>query len=150
MSCIDAAIIKALVEHIGMDPEDVPATGDTKVNVSFGTTEQDGTTYITITENDTNQPIKTGDMFIVKHIDTSELSYHYCIERANFIKHTARFIDFVGERSFTVNGSTITTNISAEYYEPIGVYRGNSLELLSNALRNLTAFVAKNHAQDAS
>ena len=24
MSCIDAAIIKALVEHIGMDPEDVP------------------------------------------------------------------------------------------------------------------------------
>ena len=24
MSCIDAAIIKALVEHIGIDPEDVP------------------------------------------------------------------------------------------------------------------------------
>ena len=24
MSCIDAAIIKALVEHIGMNPEDVP------------------------------------------------------------------------------------------------------------------------------
>ena len=27
MSCVDAAIIKALVEHIGMDPEDVPVGG---------------------------------------------------------------------------------------------------------------------------
>ena len=27
MSCVDAAIIKALVEHIGMDPEDVPIGG---------------------------------------------------------------------------------------------------------------------------
>ena len=27
MSCVDAAIIKALVEHIGMDPDDVPIGG---------------------------------------------------------------------------------------------------------------------------
>ena len=146
MSCIDAAIIKALVEHIGMDPDDVGSShGDTKLNVSFGTTEQDGNTYITITENDTNQPIRGGDMFIAKHIDTSELSYYYCIERANFIKHNARFIDFVGERNFTVNGSTITADLSAKYFEPIGVYRGNSLELLSNALRLLTSFVGQQY-----
>ena len=146
MSCIDAAIIKALVEHIGMDPDDVGSShGDTKLNVSFGTVEQSGMTYITITENDTNQPIRPGDMLIVKSKhDPDFLCYYYCIQR--IYPNSIRFIDSLAAQNYTLDGSTITTNINAESYEPIGVYRGNSLELLSNAIRNLTGFIATSHA----
>ena len=145
MSCIDAAIIKALVEHIGMDPDDVDSShGDTKLNMSFGTVEQNGMTYITITENDANQPILPGDMLIVKQKNTSELSYYYCIERNTGAKHI-RFLDTLAGRNCTLDGSTITTDLLAEYYEPVGVYHGNSLELLSKALINIGGFIAFTH-----
>ena len=35
MTCIDAAIIKALVEHIGMNPDDVPDDGGEQVQESI-------------------------------------------------------------------------------------------------------------------
>ena len=36
MSCIDSAIIKALVEHIGMNPDDIPTTGGAGSGTSTG------------------------------------------------------------------------------------------------------------------
>ena len=40
MSCIDAAIIKALVEHIGMDPDSIGGSSDTAsiINATWSTT----------------------------------------------------------------------------------------------------------------
>ena len=35
MSCIDSAIIRALVEHIGMNPDEIPTTGGTSSGTSI-------------------------------------------------------------------------------------------------------------------
>ena len=51
MTCIDAAIIKALVEHVGMDPDGVqlgsPITGEAPINVS-----EDKKVSITVNSDD--------------------------------------------------------------------------------------------------
>ena len=73
MTCIDAAIIKALVEHIGMNPDDVPVQGggsEDPTNI-FDTTKYtkidngsiDTDSYsITNVNND----LKVGDIMVVK------------------------------------------------------------------------------------
>ena len=45
MSCIDSAIIKALVEHIGMNPDEIPTGGansPTLINATWSTKTVDG------------------------------------------------------------------------------------------------------------
>ena len=49
MSCIDSAIIKALVEHIGMDPDSVGGSSATTsvINAPWSTTEREGYNLLT-------------------------------------------------------------------------------------------------------
>ena len=51
MTCIDAAIIKALVEHIGMNPDDVPIGGGS--GSGSGGSEQSSSTFLDATWDDT-------------------------------------------------------------------------------------------------
>ena len=112
MSCIDAAIIKALVEHIGMNPEDVPvgsphecikytagegiaisgdnvisattnAGTDEKLNVTFSTGELDGTNVIKVEAPDYIYDfILPGDVLIVENINNKKKQYYF-IRSAN-------------------------------------------------------------------
>ena len=52
MTCIDAAIIKALVEHIGMNPDDVPIGGGS--GSGSGGSEQSSSTFLDATWDDTS------------------------------------------------------------------------------------------------
>ena len=52
MTCIDAAIIRALVEHIGMNPDDVPIGGGS--GSGSGGSEQSSSTFLDATWDDTS------------------------------------------------------------------------------------------------
>ena len=85
MSCIDAAIIKALVEHIGMDPEDVPVGGTTQGHTSIETYRDDcvmSTTNIsgiTLVNVDTpaDRPLRVGD--VVRYVANGVLTTWYIV-----------------------------------------------------------------------
>ena len=72
MTCIDAAIIKALVSHIGMNPDDVPTTGSNDSSNVFDTsryTKRDNLsvteTALRITYDEATDNLKVGDVFIM-------------------------------------------------------------------------------------
>ena len=158
MSCVDAAIIKALVEHIGMDPEDVPVGGTTQshatdelLDISFGTTEQDGNEYITITKPNSVLigVLRPGDMIVVESKESGTRYYHICVQAFQYM-NLVRFIhsEYGAERAYTEaidDKSTIITPIEANLYRPVGVYRINSLESIVRAAKMFFAFAASKH-----
>ena len=83
MSCIDAAIIKALVEHIGMNPDDVPiGSGSSGSNLSwkkvylYKFTTTDGEFTYQDTNNEMNKDIiQIGDIFRVRNSDGELCDY---------------------------------------------------------------------------
>ena len=86
MSCIDAAIIKALVEHIGMNPDDVPIGGGSsgsnlswkKVNLSKFTTTDDEITFQDWINDMNKDLIHIGDIFRVRNSDGELCDYIVC------------------------------------------------------------------------
>ena len=87
MSCIDAAIIKALVEHIGMNPDDVPIGGGSsgsnllwkKVYLYKFTTADGYFTYQDGLNNEMNKElIQIGDIFRVRNSDGELCDYIVC------------------------------------------------------------------------
>ena len=82
MSCIDAAIIKALVEHIGMNPDDVPIGGSSGSNLSwkkvklYKFTTTDGEFTYQDENNEMNKDIiRRGDIFRVRNSDGELCDY---------------------------------------------------------------------------
>lgn len=181
MSCIDAAIIKALVDHIGMDPSDVPvgsphecikytagegininennvisstnackcaAVADEQLDLTFSTTINEEQPRITIkTKDDKNitHYIQLGDMLVIETTNNSTRLYCYCIE-SNVLSNKLSFVGISGIRNFTVSANTLITDYPTNAFRPIGIYRINSLELVSNALKLLTGIVATSNA----
>ena len=86
MSCIDAAIIKALVEHIGMNPDDVPIGGGSsgsdlswkKVYLQKFTTADDYFTYQDLNNDKNKDQIQIGDIFRVRNSDGELCDYIVC------------------------------------------------------------------------
>ena len=180
MSCVDAAIIKALVEHIGMDPSDVPvgsphecikytageginingdnvisstntckcaAVADELLDVQFGTANSGSGTVITLSRDNIDKYIKPGDMLVVKYnSDNGSLYYHFCTF-ANHIGHIVRFVRGSTESTYTVNGSTLTTDIDGSTYIPVGLYRIHSTEMAIEALRTIAPWLSAKISQ---
>ena len=182
MSCIDAAIIKALVEHIGIDPEDVPvgsphecvkytagegiaisgdnvisstntckcaAVADELLDVQFGTAESDSGTVITLSKDNIDDYIKPGDMLVLESKSDSNYRYYHFCTFANHIIHIVRFVSGGTESTNYVNGSTLTTDISASSYNPVGLYRIHSTEMTIEALRNMVPWLSTKLQQSA-
>ena len=81
MSCIDAAIIKALVEHIGMDPDSVGSSnGSSVINGTWGTgtIPESSTTARTFTLP-AEESIKFGTCLKLYSKDNEQVDYYYCI-----------------------------------------------------------------------
>ena len=85
MSCIDAAIIKALVEHIGGNPDDVLSGNERTIFPNSSYTKSNNTTFksstsgainptITI-EYNSSTPIKVGDVIEFTRSDDSIVHY---------------------------------------------------------------------------
>ena len=156
MSCIDAAIIKALVEHIGMDPEDVPV-GDTtqshatdeKLNVTFSTGELDGTNVIKVEAPDYIYDfILPGDVLIVENNSNKKKKYYFILSAnstlSKFIVIDTNWSTY--EFELPTNKSMLT-NIDASYYTPIGVFRPRSAETLSMAVMILMRYTYLNRKE---
>ena len=82
MSCIDSAIIKALVEHIGMNPDDVGSSGagsdvfdTTKYTKRDILTVEDDGLYINTTNTD--PAVKLGDIFVVDSTTNGKIAYGF-------------------------------------------------------------------------
>ena len=113
MSCIDAAIIKALVEHIGGNPDDVH-TGSSNTGVDWSSLT-DGYFY-RIIKNSENQ-------LIVKYIGGSENEASFTspiigklevingsFEKFMFFPPTSKNKAFFARSSVAINGARIISN----------------------------------------
>ena len=85
MSSIDAAIIKALVEHIGMNPDEVPTGGsstDTIIPVTWSTQNVDGYDMLAFSLPEGSE-IKIGTCLKLTYIynGNNREWYLYCVQR---------------------------------------------------------------------
>ena len=80
MSCVDAAIIKALVEHIGMDPDSVGSSnGSSVINATWGTGTIPETSYTCRTFTlPAGESIKLGTCLKLYNKDKEQVDYFYC------------------------------------------------------------------------
>ena len=93
MACIDAAIIKALVEHIGMNPDDIPTAGgggssgtSTATVIPVTWSDSAGKLFFTIPEG---HDIEIGSSFLYPQSDGTLLK-NYCVKKtSNTIVFTA-------------------------------------------------------------
>ena len=88
MSCVDAAIIKALVEHVGMDPEDVELGGHQCVEYTAGDA-------IALEDNQIHVKFNS-DMF---EINDNEL----CLKSGSGGSGSAKYTKYTGTINFTTN-----------------------------------------------
>ena len=83
MTCIDAAIIKALVEHIGINPDDVPIGGGSsgsnllwsKLELQNFTSTDGKFTYQDMNNDMNKEIIRIGDIFRVRKSDGKLCDY---------------------------------------------------------------------------
>ena len=80
MSCIDAAIIKALVEHIGIDPDSVGSSnGNSVINATWSTGTLPDTPYTIRTFTlPAGETIKLGTCLKLYNKDKEQMVYFYC------------------------------------------------------------------------
>ena len=87
MSSIDAAIIRALVEHIGMNPDEVPTGGsstDTVIPVTWSTQNVDGYDMLAFSLPE-GQKINYGTCLKLTYIynGNNREWYLYCVQRSS-------------------------------------------------------------------
>ena len=115
MSCIDAAIIKALVEHIGMNPDDVQLGGARTVFPSSAYAKRDNTgmnmngEYLRITQPSSQTQLQVGDFIEITRTDNSV--DHYLI---------------IKSRSFMANITLTAINLETGVVCSIGVANNSS------------------------
>ena len=148
MSCIDAAIIKALVEHIGMDPEDVgSAHGDIPIDVIWNTyTADNGYNYYLIEYPDfvNGRVVKAGDIIVMeKKSEPGTFIYWYCACAG--VLSNFQFIGGVmnDKVDFVRDGATIKTTILVDDYTPVGLYQINTIKSLQIGLAALSNYTYK-------
>ena len=109
MSCIDAAIIKALVEHIGMNPDDV-GTGNSNL-LSHTYSPKDGVGYVEALglTKQCNNMVWTSAM--------GSLGYNITSDAEN----SASFIDMMDRHSFVVlRFKTVAGDVVEAVYSGVG------------------------------
>ena len=152
MTCIDAAIIKALVEHIGMNPDDVTVGGasshtDIPIDVNWSTYEgSNGYTYYRIDYPDgiNGRQINEGDIIVMEQKSKpGTFSYWYCV--CNGLEGLEVINELGIKQDFVKDGIALQTTINADTYTPVGMYQINTAKSLHIALASLSMYrVSKN------
>jgi hypothetical protein len=96
MSCVDAAIIKALVEHVGMDPEDVELGGHQCVEYTAGDA-------IALEDNQIHVKFNA-DMF---EINDNEL----CLKSGSGGSGSRKYTKYTGNLRFYTNNSSYAEEV---------------------------------------
>ena len=147
MSCIDSAIIKALVEHIGMNPDDVPVGGDSShadipIDVNWSTYEgSNGYTYYRIDYPDgiNGRQINEGDIIVMEQKSKpGTFSYWYCV--CNGLEGFEVISESGIKQDFVKDGMALQTTINADTYTPVGMYQVNTAKSLHIALASLSMY----------
>ena len=131
MSCIDAAIIKALVEHIGMNPDDVPIGGGSsgsnllwkKVYLYKFTTTDGEFSYQDLNNEMNKDIIQIGDIFRVRNSDgelCDYIVYGYRDDTDSHRQYHSRTTSGP-EKDFTLNIKTENSKMIHEIELPPGV-----------------------------
>ena len=98
MTCIDSAIIKALVEHIGMNPDDVPIGGGS--GSGSGSSEQSSSTFLDATWSTDN-----GGIYYQFTLPEGQEIDVGSIIRLDFKNETDKILDYLVIEETTPDGS---------------------------------------------
>ena len=107
MSSIDAAIIKALVEHIGMNPDEVPTGGsstDTIIPVTWSTQNVDGYDMLAFSLPE-GQKINYGTCLKLTGDGNNVTETEWCLYCVSNLSDTYRFRAFGKVFPFTKTGN---------------------------------------------
>ena len=157
MSCVDAAIIKALVEHIGGNPDDVVGgSSNTDIpvdNVSWKLENKDlgsGEKPVYVATTEMVSTIRPGHIFKLE-TDPGVITNYLCITQSDEILW---FIDSIGNLNFSGEKLSayprqwgFTSWDMQEEHVPdqitTGIFRINSIESASFAIQALTTYAAR-------
>ena len=146
MSCIDAAIIKALVEHIGMNTDDVTVGGGSSENadIPINITTGSSNSRITIKPDTTaDVTLNTGCYIEFKNKDTGKLHRYHCLKFESLAASGCVFIGPYGDImswEYSNADCIITTKLDPMSYDVVGMYKINTLSSLIVAFNTVCKF----------